>query len=1336
MGAIPLGTPVTSDQGGVTSVPIPASLPADPIVLTDVAGISGSLTGTQQVTVPTTHGSTHAATGGDPVNHNTLLNGHNLTTDIDHDTIANGHNLTTDIDHDTLTNGHNLTTDIDHDLLTNFLASEHINHTSLTLTLTGSANEVSITNSGTPLHIGTNRAWTIGLADNPVIPGTEGVTLPLGTTAQRSGSPGAGDLRYNTTLSVIEYYDGVDWRSPIYSGGAFHDTFSDFVANEHIDWTNATVDLVTSGNITSVGTIYTNTIEKYGGGAGITIEDVIFKNANITFPASTSGIWWGNTMGIIDSGSYIAFVSNSSQFALMNHTVGLRIDLISEYRFGSGVIIEGVLIKDSNITLATGEYLYFNVGETSYIFDDGGDLTFYDATVGAEVTLSDLYTNLPSLGTEDQVPVMNAGGTNYDYSANLTFSSGTGYLSIGSGYEEFRIGATTSIRETDGYIQSQYQVYNTTANNTVQDLYYKAGGTGAAIVTAPTNARVYSAGYRVHDGTSFVTSGGFYFEVDGAIATADFDTKFYWELKEGAAASALMLTLGVNGLEYNADHSTDQAANDRWLPDKGYVDAAVAGGAGGVSKVGTPVDNEIGVWTGDGTLEGDSNFQWDGTNFTIGAVTAPYLNFSMSATPGMTIYSNNYVINSWRSWSNTAAVCVQTDYHRAGGTAASPAAAPTSALISDNNYYVNDGTTASLLSARMTVLVDGAIATADFDTKIVWELKEGAAVSADILTLGVNGLEYHADHATDQAANDRWIPDKAYVDAAVAAGGGGDVSKSGTPANDQVGVWTADGIIEGTANLTFISTTLDVNNTITVDVINEHTGFAGVTIEGVELKDSNVTLIATGRVYLDGGNNTYILESTGDTISFVAGGNTTLAMNATSIGIDGLLASANTDTDDLGAASYYWKDVYAQKYYIDDVSAYIDYDSGDLRFTDASNAQVTLSTLVGSVGAAIIGANPADNRVAIWSSATEIEGDANFTWTGAVLTVLDIEPFADSTSDIGSTTKAWANGYFDNIQSLDGSSGNGQPLTINAGDANGVGNDGGDLTIKAGNAVNADATSDYGNLILAPGNPYTSSSIGVINLGDSTYSSTFLALSLIGTQTNIGLQINTKGSGGLLLQASASGHVTIYTQTNITDGGLVLGGAGNDGSVEIGSPLTSNDGDDLDIRAGHGYSGGGNYAGGETSITGGTGYGTSNGGDVVITGGSAAGTGNVGNVSLNGIIIEPDGTISESVSYTTCTHSTTTNINIGVSSTDISFLIHYTASRNTGTVEQQEGNIEVLYESVSGTVYYTSDYIGSDLGFTITADLDSGNIRLNIIVDNSVANNLSFDYRIYSKFTT
>ena len=42
-----------------------------------------------------------------------------------------------------------------------------------------------------------------------------------------------------------------------------------------------------------------------------------------------------------------------------------------------------------------------------------------------------------------------------------------------------------------------------------------------------------------------------------------------------------------------------------------------SGAFGDVFKVGTPVNNEIGVWTGDGTIEGDPSFLWDGQNLTL-----------------------------------------------------------------------------------------------------------------------------------------------------------------------------------------------------------------------------------------------------------------------------------------------------------------------------------------------------------------------------------------------------------------------------------------------------------------------------------------------------------------------------------------------------------------------------------------------------------------------------------------------------------------------------------------------------------------------------------------------
>ena len=46
------------------------------------------------------------------------------------------------------------------------------------------------------------------------------------------------------------------------------------------------------------------------------------------------------------------------------------------------------------------------------------------------------------------------------------------------------------------------------------------------------------------------------------------------------------------------------------------ADGATAN-TGNVVKVGTPVDNQIGIWTGDGTIEGNSNLELDGTNLIL-----------------------------------------------------------------------------------------------------------------------------------------------------------------------------------------------------------------------------------------------------------------------------------------------------------------------------------------------------------------------------------------------------------------------------------------------------------------------------------------------------------------------------------------------------------------------------------------------------------------------------------------------------------------------------------------------------------------------------------------------
>ncbi len=68
--------------------------------------------------------------------------------------------------------------------------------------------------------------------------------------------------------------------------------------------------------------------------------------------------------------------------------------------------------------------------------------------------------------------------------------------------------------------------------------------------------------------------------------------------------------------------------------------ATVAGG-GDVSKVGTPVNNQVGVWTGDGTIEGDASLTFDTTTDALtvaGVVITPVIRASSSA--GLLVEAN------------------------------------------------------------------------------------------------------------------------------------------------------------------------------------------------------------------------------------------------------------------------------------------------------------------------------------------------------------------------------------------------------------------------------------------------------------------------------------------------------------------------------------------------------------------------------------------------------------------------------------------------------------------------------------------------------------------------
>jgi hypothetical protein len=86
--------------------------------------------------------------------------------------------------------------------------------------------------------------------------GTAAMKLPTGTTAQRHGTPTAGHIRFNTTTSSVEVYDGSSFTSV---GGTALGGGSDQTFLETDNSVNSDYTLSTNRNAMTVGPVTINT---------------------------------------------------------------------------------------------------------------------------------------------------------------------------------------------------------------------------------------------------------------------------------------------------------------------------------------------------------------------------------------------------------------------------------------------------------------------------------------------------------------------------------------------------------------------------------------------------------------------------------------------------------------------------------------------------------------------------------------------------------------------------------------------------------------------------------------------------------------------------------------------------------------------------------------------------------------------------------------------------------------------------------------------------------------------------------------------------------------------
>ena len=190
--------------------------------------------------------------------------------------------------------------------------------------------------------------FDIDIIDNPSFTGTEAIGVPVGTTAQRSGSAADGDIRYNSDNVEYEGYQSGSWSS--LGGGAGLTSVDSLVSNATATAPGAGLPAAADGQIyilvNNTGSLHVNwgTITGVGDGDAVeykgsswqiavdvsdtTVTPVIIREDTSRLNIFTGGFWQesqasvhttlGVGVGVTNMGSYTGSTITPSQSAKQN----------------------------------------------------------------------------------------------------------------------------------------------------------------------------------------------------------------------------------------------------------------------------------------------------------------------------------------------------------------------------------------------------------------------------------------------------------------------------------------------------------------------------------------------------------------------------------------------------------------------------------------------------------------------------------------------------------------------------------------------------------------------------------------------------------------------------------------------------------------------------------------------------------------------------------------------------------------------------------------------------------------------------------------------------------
>ena len=338
-----------------------------------------------------------------------------------------------------------------------------VNGAALTpLTITGTANEIAVTSgdgsSGNPI---------IGIATNPVLPGTAAVQVPSGTTGQRAG--GVGAFRLNLDTGLFEGFNG-SWNS--------------FAAGSGVT-SIATGTGLTGGPITSTGTISidstvatltgTQTLtNKTISGASNTLSNI--ANASLTNSAITingTSVSLGGSTTVTAAAPFALTMgtglSGSSYNGSAAVTVAIADTAVTAASYGSASQVASFTVNaQGQLTLAASTAIAINGNQIT----SGTVGVGYGGTGLASYTIGDLLyasgsTALSKLALGATNYVLTAGASAPQYVAQST-------LAVGS--------ATTATTATN------------LASGAAGSVPYQTGAGATSMLALGTNGYVLTAG--------------------------------------------------------------------------------------------------------------------------------------------------------------------------------------------------------------------------------------------------------------------------------------------------------------------------------------------------------------------------------------------------------------------------------------------------------------------------------------------------------------------------------------------------------------------------------------------------------------------------------------------------------------------------------------------------------------------------------------------------------------------------------------------------------------------------------------------------------------------------